>query len=49
MENGIVKLDIKHSFKISKRCKCKFDCLLYEMLFFLSQTSSIFNTQDGSI
>ncbi|XP_031563829.1 uncharacterized protein LOC116299330 [Actinia tenebrosa] len=46
--HSLTKPDIKQSFKIIKRCKGKFDCLLYEMPFIRDRLPTL-NTQSDSI
>ena len=41
-EHSLAPKDLNKNFKILKKCKNKFDCLIYEMFFYLNvQTDSI--------
>ncbi|KAK3727763.1 hypothetical protein QZH41_005213 [Actinostola sp. cb2023] len=48
MDHDIVPRDINNNFKILKKCKTKFDCLLYEMLLIRERRPTL-NVQSDSL
>ena len=47
-EHGIIPNDISKNFNILKKCKNKFECLIYEMLFIREMSPSL-NVQSDSV
>ena len=47
-QHGNKRAKIDHLFKVLKKCRSKFDCLIYEMLFIKNIKPSL-NTQNDSI
>ena len=46
--HGIMNVDLTNNFNVIKKCNCKFECLLYEMLFIRQRKPSL-NIQSDSL
>ena len=47
-EQSLLQINLQDQFTVLKKCRTKFDCLIYQILFIRSITSKL-NTQSNSI